>query len=73
MEYNPESHNAMFARIEQKLDSIQESIKEEKVETSKLAVRVSVLEQFRFYLLGAVSLIGVVSSYIINKVFTNKS
>lgn len=44
-EYNPNSHDATFARMETKLDQLIEHIK-------KLEPRISVLEQFRWYLAG---------------------
>ena len=97
MEYNPESHNAVFARIEQKLDSIQDSIKEVKENNTrlsqkmvsidiiqeslkeikessvKLTERVSTLEHFKYYLIGATSLISSLAVYFLNKVFGKDS
>lgn len=67
MEYNPESHNAVFARMEQKLDSIQESVKEIKVNNTTLEKRVSTLENFKFYLIGFTSIIASMGAYAMNK------
>ncbi len=69
MEYNPESHNAVFARMEQKLDSIQESVKEIKVNNTTLEKRVSTLENFKFYLIGFTSIIASMGAYAMNKLF----
>jgi hypothetical protein len=44
-EYNPNSHDATFARMEAKLDQLLEQVR-------TLEPRVSVLEQFRWYLAG---------------------
>ena len=73
MEYNPESHNAVFARMEQKLDSIQESVKEIKTDNAKLVDRVSALEHFKFYLIGFTSIIASMGAYVISKVFGKDS
>jgi hypothetical protein len=73
MEYNPESHNAVFARMEQKLDSIQDSVKEIKVNNTTLEKRVSTLENFKFYLIGFASIIASVGAYAMNKVFGKDS
>jgi hypothetical protein len=73
MEYNPESHNAVFARMEQKLDSIQESVKEIKVNNTTLEKRVSTLENFKFYLIGFTSIIASMAAYAMNKLFGKDS
>jgi|APGre2960657444_1045066.scaffolds.fasta_scaffold18069_3 hypothetical protein len=73
MEYNPESHNAVFARMEQKLDSIQESVKEIKVNNTTLEKRVSTLENFKFYLIGFTSIIASMGAYAMNKLFGKDS
>jgi hypothetical protein len=73
MEYNPESHNAVFARMEQKLDSIQESVKEIKVNNTTLEKRVSTLENFKFYLIGFASIIASMGAYAMNKLFGKDS
>lgn len=69
MDYNPENHNAVFARIEQKLDSIQQSVKEIKENSSKLSDRVNVLENFKYYLVGFAAILSIFGSYIAKKFF----
>jgi len=66
-EYNPESYNAVFARMEQKLDAIQNDVKEIKLDSSKLRERVISLENFKYYLIGFTSIISSFITLIIAK------
>lgn len=66
-EYNPESYNAVFARMEQKLDDIQNDVKEIKLDNSKLRERVISLENFKYYLVGFTSIISSFITLIIAK------
>jgi hypothetical protein len=50
--YNPDSINAVLSRIEQKLEDIQDSLKETKDTNKNLEKRVSILENFKYYLVG---------------------
>ena len=50
--YNPDSINAVLSRIEEKLETIGSDIKESKKATAAIEKRVSVLEYFKYYLVG---------------------
>jgi|TARA_R110000787_G_scaffold103110_1_gene209441 hypothetical protein len=50
--YNPDSVNAVLSRIETKLEDISSELKDIKKTNSRLEGRVSLLEQFKYYLIG---------------------
>ena len=50
--YNPDSVNAVLSRIETKLEDISSELKDIKKTNSRLENRVSLLEQFKYYLIG---------------------
>jgi|TARA_R110000796_G_scaffold241188_1_gene362500 hypothetical protein len=50
--YNPDSVNAVLSRIETKLEDISSELKDIKKNNSRLESRVSLLEQFKYYLIG---------------------
>lgn len=50
--YNPDSINAVLSRIETKLEDISGELKEIKTSNSALEKRISILEQFKYYLVG---------------------
>ena len=50
--YNPDSVNAVLSRIETKLEDISIQLKDIKKTNSRLEGRVSLLEQFKYYLVG---------------------
>jgi len=50
--YNPDSVNAVLSRIETKLEDISNELKDIKKTNSRLEGRVSLLEQFKYYLIG---------------------
>ena len=50
--YNPDSVNAVLSRIETKLEDISIQLKDIKKTNSSLEGRVSILEQFKYYLIG---------------------
>jgi prefoldin subunit 5 len=50
--YNPDSVNAVLSRIETKLEDISSELKEIKKSNSTLEKRISILEQFKYYLVG---------------------
>ena len=69
-EYNSESYNAVLSRIETKLDAISEEMKSEKVELREykksIYQRINTLENFKYYLMGAVGLASLIGSSVIS-------
>lgn len=65
--YNPDSYNAVLARIETKLDDLSMSFKNERDDLDNfkknIYVRVSKLEHFKFYVLGFAGLASLVITY----------
>lgn len=67
--YDPSSHDAMFARLEQKLDTLAENAREHREETragfDKIATRTSDLEQWRDRIKGKLAIVsGAVSLFV---------
>lgn len=67
-DYNPESYNAMFSRIEQKLDDICDQLAEIKEDNKILRERISSLEHFKYYLMGVAAVFSFIGSYLISKI-----
>lgn len=66
--YNPDSYNAVFARIEQKLDDVSSDIKEIKRLNFHLEKRVGVLENYKYYFSAIIATATVVATWFWNKV-----
>lgn len=66
MSYNPSSQDAMFARILEKLDAQDHTLKEIKDQVYKTNGRVNELERDRWYQRGVVASIGIGVSYVWN-------
>lgn len=66
--YNPDSYNAVFARIEQKLEDISRDIKDVKKKEHYLEKRVSSLENYKYYFSAIIACISVVVTWAWNKV-----
>ncbi len=71
MSYDPESQDAMFSRILEKLDNQEHTLKEIKEQVYKTNGRVNSLERDRWYQRGVVASIGVGASYLWH-VITNR-
>jgi len=67
--YNPESYNAMFARIEQKLDDVSSDVKEIKQMNLEVEKRVGVLENYKYYFSAIIASFTVAASWFWNKTF----
>ena len=66
-EYNENSYDAVLARIDQKLGVIQADVSEMKASQDTVIGRVSKLENFRYYLMGAIAVFSLGFHYIISK------
>jgi hypothetical protein len=67
--YNPESYNAMFARIEQKLDDVSSDVKDIKLMNSDVEKRVGALENYKYYFSAIVASFTFIISWFWNKTF----
>ena len=67
-EYNNNSYDAVLSRMEQKLDTIAESIEDIKKGHGELEKRVAGLEYFKYYLAGIVAAVTIGANYLMNKV-----
>jgi len=67
-EYNNNSYDAVLSRMEQKLDTIAESIGDIKKGHGELEKRVAGLEYFKYYLAGIVAAVTIAANYLMNKV-----
>jgi hypothetical protein len=65
--YNPNDINAVLGGMSNQLDNIEKQVKEINEKIDKHNERLTVLENFRFLLLGAAAVISALSSYIISK------
>jgi hypothetical protein len=63
-EYRQNSYDAVFSRMEAKLDKISSDISELKDNNKEVEKRVAALEFFRYYLAGIVAAGGVVAGII---------
>lgn len=63
-EYRENSYDAVFSRMEAKLDKISSDISELKDNSKEVEKRVAALEFFRYYLAGIVAAGGVVAGII---------
>lgn len=63
-EYRENSYDAVFSRMEAKLDKISSDISELKDNNKEVEKRVATLEFFRYYLAGIVAAGGVVAGII---------
>lgn len=65
--YNPNDINAVLGGMSNQLETITAQLKEINDKLDKHNERLSVLENFRFLLLGAAAVVSALSSYIISK------
>jgi hypothetical protein len=66
--YNPDSYNAVFARIEQKLDDVSSDIKEIKKLNFHLEKRVGILENYKYYFSAIIATVTVAVTWVYNKI-----
>jgi hypothetical protein len=67
-EYRQNSYDAVFSRIEAKLDKISSDVTELKDSNKEVQKRVAALEFFRYYLAGIVAAGGAVAGYVSFKI-----
>jgi hypothetical protein len=67
-EYRQNSYDAVFSRMEAKLDKISSDISEMKEQSKEVEKRVAALEFFRYYLAGIVAAGGAVAGYVSSKI-----
>lgn len=67
-EYRQNSYDAVFSRMEAKLDKISSDISEMKEQGKEVEKRVAALEFFRYYLAGIVAAGGAVAGYVSSKI-----
>jgi hypothetical protein len=67
-EYRQNSYDAVFSRMEAKLDKISSDISEMKDQSKEVEKRVAALEFFRYYLAGIVAAGGAVAGYVSSKI-----
>jgi hypothetical protein len=67
-EYRQNSYDAVFSRMESKLDKISSDISEMKEQSKEVEKRVAALEFFRYYLAGIVAAGGAVAGYVSSKI-----
>ena len=67
-EYRQNSYDAVFSRMEAKLDKISSDITEVKEQNKEVEKRVAALEFFRYYLAGIVAAGGAVAGYFSSKI-----
>ena len=63
-EYRQNSYDAVFSRMEAKLDKISSDVTELKDNNKEVQKRVAALEFFRYYLAGIVAAGGAVAGYV---------
>ncbi len=63
-EYRQNSYDAVFSRMEAKLDKISSDISELKDNNKEVEKRVAALEFFRYYLAGIVAAAGTMAGFI---------
>lgn len=66
-EYNQNSYDAVLARIDQKLGHIHSDVCEMKASHETMATRVSKLENFKYYLMGAIAFFSFGFHYVVSK------
>jgi hypothetical protein len=66
-EYKPDSYDAVLSRMDAKLDGIMVDLKEIKENHKTLEKRISVLENFKYYLMGIVAIITIGAEYLFNR------
>ncbi len=67
-EYRQNSYDAVFSRMEAKLDKISSDIVEMKENGKEVAKRVAAIECFRYYLAGIVAAGGALAGYFSSKI-----
>ena len=67
-EYRQNSYDAVFSRMEAKLDKISSDVIELKDNNKEVQKRVAALEFFRYYLAGIVAAGGAVAGYVSSKI-----
>ena len=67
-EYRQYSYDAVFSRMEAKLDKISSDIVEMKENGKEVEKRVAALEFFRYYLAGIVAAGGALAGYFSSKI-----
>jgi hypothetical protein len=67
-EYRQNSYDAVFSRMEAKLDKISSDISEMKEKSKEVEKRIAALEFFRYYLAGIVAAGGAVAGYVSSKI-----
>jgi len=67
-EYRQNSYDAVFSRIEGKLDKISSDVTELKDNDKEIQKRVATLEFFKYYLAGIVAAGGAMAGYISSKI-----
>jgi len=65
--YNRDSYNAVFARIEQKLEDISSDIKDIKKTNFHLEKRVGILENYKYYFSAIIATTSVLATWAWNK------
>lgn len=66
-EYKPDSYDAVLSRMEAKLDVITADLKDIKENHKTLEKRISILENFKYYLMGMVAIVTIGAEYLFNK------
>ena len=66
--YNRDSHDAVFARIEQKLEDISSDIKDIKKTNFHLEKRVGILENYKYYFTAIVACCTVGVTWLWNEI-----
>ena len=66
--YNRDSYNAVFARIEQKLEDISSDIKDIKKTNFHLEKRVGILENYKYYFSAIIATVTVAVTWVCNKI-----
>lgn len=72
IKYNKDSFDAQTATILAKLEVLHEDVKDIKKENQDVRVRLSSLENYKYFLTGGVTFISIMASYIFN-FFTKKN
>jgi len=70
-EHNPQAYDAVFARLEAKIDNIALHIVELKTASTKLNERVIALEGFKSYALGVTAVVAASVTYYISRIFNS--
>ena len=71
-QHNPNSYDALFGRLDEKLDSIAADIRDIKTTNADLSKRVTVLEGFRYYITGVATLCSSAITFVLSFFFRDK-